>query len=81
MWQSANYLNDAVTEIQPSSTEALSNGQPSGYEEPPSSFMKSDPDQDKRRRAWNLKSPEKRKDLRRQLEEHERTGRIVANDA
>lgn len=81
MWQSANYLNDAVGEIQTRPTEALSNGQHGDYEEAPSSFMKSESDQGKRLRAWNLKSPDKRKQLRKQLEEHERTGRIVANDA
>lgn len=81
MWQSANYLNDTVTEIQAQAVPELANGQPAHHEEPPALFLKDERDQDKRRRAWNLKPSDKRNELRRQLEEHERNGRIVANDA
>lgn len=81
MWQSANYLNDTVTEIQTRAVPELAKGQPGHHEEPPTFFLKDERDQDKRRRAWNLKPSDKRKELRKQLEEYERTGRIVANNA
>jgi len=80
MWQSANYLNDAGAASRTPATEAAANGQ-SGHEEPPISFQKSERDQDKRRRAWNGKTAEQRNKLRKDLEENERTGRIVAQDA
>ncbi|MDN2699287.1 chromosome partitioning protein ParA [Janthinobacterium sp. SUN073] len=81
MWQSANYLNDAATEVGAPTAEASVNGHAGHHEEPPSLFQKAEPDQEKRRRAWNAKPSEKRSELRRQLEENERTGRIVANNA
>lgn len=80
MWQSANYLNEPGAASPTPATEAAANEQPS-HEEPPASFMKSERDQDKRRRAWNAKTPEQQNKLRRDLEENERTGRIVAHDA
>lgn len=81
MWQSANYLNDAGTEVGALTAEASVNGHAGHHEEPPSLFQKAERDQEKRRRAWNAKPSEKRSELRRQLEENERTGRIVANNA
>lgn len=80
MWQSANYLNEAGAASRTPATDAAANGQP-GHEEPPISFRKSERDQDKRRRAWNAKTAEQRNKLRKDLEENERTGRIVAQDA
>ena len=80
MWQSANYLNDAATEIGARTAEASVHGHAGHHEEPPSLFQKAEPDQEKRRRAWNAKTPERRSELRSQLEENERTGRIVANN-
>lgn len=81
IWQSANYLNAADTEIGGQNTEELSNTNSGAHEEPPSLFQKDESDQNKRRRSWNLKPADKRDDLRRQLEENERTGRIVTNNA
>lgn len=81
MWQSANYLNDSATDIPNQTAKASANGHGGHHEEPPASFKKGEPDLDKRRRAWNAKTPEQQHELRRQLEENERAGRIVSNDA
>jgi hypothetical protein len=76
MWQSANYLNDTTTEIGTGTAQAPADDHVGRHDEPPSLFQKDEPDQEKRRRAWNAKTPEKRNELRRQLEENARIGRI-----
>jgi hypothetical protein len=80
IWQSANYLNEPDTQVRTGHAEALASTEPGDNEEPPSSFQKDEPDQQKRRKSWNLKPPEKRAELRRLLEDNERNGRIVANN-
>lgn len=74
IWQSANYLNadDAISNdsaLHPCSIL-------DGHEEPPALFQQNVPDLDKRRKAWNAKAPAQRDELREQLEENARAGKI-----
>ena len=73
IWQSANYLNVSVTDANasPIATKTDNDG-----EDPPPLFQKDETDSAKRRKAWNAKKPERRDELRRQLEENAKAGRI-----
>lgn len=73
IWQSANYLNadDASTNNPTLQSQSLD-----AYEEPPTLFHLNEQDMDKRRKAWNAKSPAQRDQLRVQLEENEKAGII-----
>ena len=73
IWQSANYLNDSVTDGNPSpiGTQTDNDG-----EDPHPLFQKDETDSAKRRKAWNVKKPEHRDELRRKLEENAKSGRI-----
>ena len=73
IWQSANYLNagDTISDKKP--TAALA---PDGSEEPHPLFMK-ESDAAKRRKIWNAKTPEQRKELSEKLEAN--AGRIPYN--
>jgi hypothetical protein len=79
IWQSANYLNEADTEVRNQRADVRSATETGANDEPPLSFQKDEPDQHKRRKAWSVKPPEQRNELRRKLEEHERAGKIVSN--
>lgn len=80
IWQSANYLNasDSLTVVEHDAHPAIPTS--NTLEEPPSLFNTGLTDPDERRRVWNLKSPEKRNELRRTLEENARKGRIIGHD-
>lgn len=80
IWQSANYLNasDSPTVLEHDAHPAIPTS--NTLEEPPSLFNLGLTDPDERRRVWNLKSPEKRNELRRALEENARKGRIAGRD-
>lgn len=74
MWQSANYLNadDVISNnSSPHSCSILD-----GHEEPPALFNQSEPDLDKRRKAWNVRAPAQRDELREKLEVNARAGKI-----
>lgn len=73
IWQSANYLNVSATDGNtcPIATQTDNDG-----EDPPPLFQKDETDSAKRRKAWNAKKPERRDELRRQLEENAKAGRI-----
>ena len=73
IWQSANYLNFSVQDgnASPIATQTDNDG-----EDPPPLFQKDETDSAKRRKAWNAKKPERRDELRRQLEENAKAGRI-----
>lgn len=73
IWQSANYLNVSATDgnTSPIATQTDNDG-----EDPPPLFQKDETDSAKRRKAWNAKKPERRDELRRQLEENAKAGRI-----
>jgi hypothetical protein len=75
VWQSANYLNSSDTDWSTSPTTKQSDGAGDG-EDPPALFQIGEPDVAKRRKAWNLKSPEQQKELRRKLEENAKAGKI-----
>ncbi|MCD4867145.1 MULTISPECIES: chromosome partitioning protein ParA [unclassified Pseudomonas] len=80
IWQSANYLNasDSPAVLEHDAHPAIPTS--NTLEEPPSLFNTGLTDPDERRRVWNLKSPEKRNELRRTLEENARKGRIAGHD-
>lgn len=73
IWQSANYLNVSVTDVNasPVATQTDNDG-----EDPHPLFQKDETDSAKRRKAWNAKKPEHRDELRRKLEENAKAGRI-----
>jgi hypothetical protein len=73
IWQSANYLNSSDTDWRtgPPTTQF-----PDHNEDPPALFQKDEPDLTKRRKAWNLKTPEQRDELCRKLEENAKAGKI-----
>lgn len=73
IWQSANYLNADDASI---NNPALQSQRPDAYEEPPALFHLNEQDMDKRRKAWNAKTPAQRDQLRVQLEENEKAGII-----
>ncbi len=80
IWQSANYLNAADT-VGATAKDMKDNAEfniidTDGYEVPPVQFQKNITDQDKRHKAWNLKSLQERSRLRAQLDENLRTGKI-----
>lgn len=75
IWQSANYLNSSDTDWSTSPPTKQSDGA-GGGEDPPALFLKDEPDVAKRRKAWNLKSLEQKKELRRKLEENAKAGKI-----
>lgn len=87
IWQSANYLNaDDVAATGGMAGAVMGDAeQPAahadGDEEPPEQFQKNVPDRDRRRKAWNLKSPEERNRLRAELDENLRAGKIHASRA
>lgn len=80
IWQSANYLNVSDTVTAAKNTVESENTSPDSDEEPPALFHQDQQDQNKRHKAWNLKTPEQRNKLRAELEENERTGRIPRNN-
>ena len=73
IWQSANYLNSSDTDwrTSPPTKQSVGDG-----EDPPALFQKDEPDVAKRRKAWYLKTPEQREELRRKLEENAKAGKI-----
>ena len=80
IWQSANYLNSADTKMAVLSTEALANTTSDNDEEPHPLFQINEQDQNKRQKAWNMKPANKRNELRKQLEQNARAGKIVDHD-
>lgn len=80
IWQSANYLNTSGSPTAPTQVDYPVPQTLNTLEEPPSLFNTSLTDPDERRRVWNLKSPEKRRELRMTLEENARKGRIASHD-
>lgn len=75
IWQSANYLNSSDTDWSTPPPTKQSDGAGDG-EDPPALFQIGEPDAAKRRRAWDLKSLEQQKELRRKLEENAKAGKI-----
>ncbi len=73
IWQSANYLNSNDTDWRTSLPATQSTGE---GENPPALFQKNEPDVAKRSKAWNLKTPEQREELRRKLNENAKAGKI-----
>ncbi len=74
IWQSANYLNADTEKVVKNinSAQLVEND-----EEPPVHFHRNESNQNMRRKAWNLKTPEQRKELRTQLEESAKKGQIL----
>ncbi|MDE4536180.1 chromosome partitioning protein ParA [Pseudomonas sp. ITEM 17296] len=80
IWQSANYLNAPGSSTAPTQVDHPAPTASNTQEEPPSLFNIGLTDPDERRRAWNLRSPEKRDELRKTLEENARKGGITGHD-
>jgi hypothetical protein len=80
IWQSANYLNVADTAAAAKNTVESENTNPDCDEEPPALFQQAQQEKDKRRKAWNAKTPEQKNRLRAELEENEKTGKIFSNN-
>lgn len=80
IWQSANYLN-VPDEVQAAKkTGEFENINPDKEEEPPVLFLVKEKDPDKRRKAWNIKTPEQRMKLRAKLKENQEAGKIPNSD-
>lgn len=80
IWQSANYLNAPGSPTAPTQTDHPALPASNTLEEPPSLFNIGLTDPEERLKVWNLKSPEKRNELRKALEENARKGRIDGHD-
>ena len=80
IWQSANYLNTPVSQSPTEDNKRVASSTTDAEETPPTLYMKDEVDQNKRHKMWNGRSAEKRDELRRQLEESVKAGRIVGND-
>lgn len=74
IWQSANYLNsDAEKVVNKINSAQIDHND----EEPPVHFQRNELDQNKRRKAWNVKTPEQRMELAARLEENAKKGQIL----
>lgn len=79
IWQSANYLNTPAPQSATEDSKHVARSTTDAEETPPTLYMKDEVDQNKRHKMWNGRSAEKRDELRRQLEESAKAGRIVGN--
>jgi hypothetical protein len=79
IWQSANYLNTPAPQSATEDSKHVARSTTDAEEPPPTLYMKDEVDQNKRHKMWNGRSAEKRDELRRQLEESAKAGRIVGN--